>query len=165
MASRFPPPETGQQAILGAEVLPRLSAPPWQVRPPGAIPFIFQDRQVVTGSSSSDVSVVLARAKCPQFYVGVVRELAYQINDLTAGSNVEFALRINQAVNLDTIYRIFPRVASHVLVEFDPNVTFVRLPEFCEFDVLVTVRAGDVGTYLVGAVIRGWWYPEELERA
>lgn len=159
------PPEAGQQAYPRAEALPKLDLPPWQVRPAGAIPFIVQERTTITGQAGSDVTAVIARRQSPQFYAGVVRELSFQINDVTAGTNVQFALRINQAVNLDTVFEVFPRVASHVLIEFDPNVTFVRLPEFANFDVLVTVRAGDIGTYLVGATIRGWWYPEELDRA
>jgi hypothetical protein len=165
MASRFSPPEVGQQAILGAEDLPRLSAPPWQVMPAGAIPFIVQGRGSITGQDLANTSIVICQAQAPQFYVGVVRELAYQINDIVQTSDVEFAFRVNESPVLDATIKVFPKTASHDLIEFDPNVTMIRIAEFGTIDVRVTVFAGDINTYLVGAVVRGWWYPEHFDRA
>jgi hypothetical protein len=91
--------------------------------------------------------------------------LAFQINDVVQTSDVEFALRVNESPVLDATIKVFPKTASHDLIEFDPNVTMIRVAEFGTIDVRVTVFAGDINTYLVGAVVRGWWYPEHFDRA
>jgi hypothetical protein len=70
-------------------------------------------------------------------------------------------MRVNQAVLSGTSIEVFPKNASSDLIEFDPNTTRIEVPEGATADVQVTIRAGDVGTYLVGAMYRGWWYPEE----
>ena len=92
----------------------------------------------------------------------MVRQLSYQINDTTATTDVQFTFRINQGVVPGYQLDIFPKVAQHDLNEFDPPTTVVEIPNGASMDVLVRVRAGDVGTYLVGAVYGGWWYPEQL---
>lgn len=140
---------------------PRLADDPRNTPPPGAIPFIAQERASLIGSAVSDVTAILARLQCPQFYLGVVRELSFFVNDLATTSNIVFAMRVNQAVLPSTSIEVFPKNASSDLIEFDPNTTRIEVPEGATADVQVTIRAGDVGTYLVGAMYRGWWYPEE----
>lgn len=136
---------------------------PWEQPPPGAIDFLAQSRATVTGLAGADVTQVLAQLITPEHMVGVVRELSYQINDVVSSTNVNFAFRVNQGPVQGYRLDVFPKVASHDLIEFDPNVTMIRVPKASDLDVLVTVRAGDIGTYLVGAVFKGWWYPEELD--
>jgi hypothetical protein len=129
------------------------------------VDFLSQERTTVTGLAGSDVTASLAQLQAPQHYKGVVRELSYQINGVTSSTDVQFTFRVNQGVVTGTQIDVFPKTAAHDLIEFDPNVTMIRVPNGSTMDVLVRVRAGDIATYLVGTVFRGWWYPEELDEA
>lgn len=144
---------------------PALREAPWVTPPPGAINFLGQERATVTGAAGADTTQILAQLNTPDHYRGVIRELAYQVNDVVVSSNIQFALRFSQGKIPGATLDIFPKSASTDLIEFDPPTTMFRLPMNALIDVLVTVRAGDIGTYLVGAVYKGWWYPEEMDTA
>lgn len=141
------------------------SSAPWEVPPPGAINFNGQERTTITGAAGADVTAILAQLNTPEHLVGVVRELSFQINDVTVSSDVVFTFRINQGGVEGFQFDIFPKSASTDIVEYDPPTTMVPISKGSLMDVLVRVRAGDIATYLVGAFYRGWWYAEDLDQA
>ncbi len=148
--------------------VPELPVPkdaPWVTPPPGAVAFQAEERTTVTGQGASAVTVSIAPLEIPPHLVVVIRELTYAINDVTISTRVSFRLRLNAAEVVGYTKDVFPRVASHVLMEFDPPTTIIRLPSGpARVDVLVRVEPGDIGTYLVGAFYRGWFYDADLDR-
>jgi len=94
-----------------------------------------------------------------------VRELAYQINNTVVTTDVQFTLRVNQGAVQGTEIEVFPKAAAHDLIEFDPAVTVIHISVGALVDIQIRVRAADLGTYLVGGIYRGWYYPEEYFEA
>lgn len=137
---------------------------PWESPPPGFIPFVSQERASMTGNGAVVVTQRLAYLETPDGMRGVIRELIYRINDVALTTNVTFNLRFDQGQVQSTRVEVFPKVASTDLIEFDPSVTVLKVPSGSAMDVLVSIAAGDIGTYLVGTLFRGWWYPEDFDR-
>lgn len=136
----------------------RLRGDPQVTPPRGSRPFLEQQRQSVTGPN---VSITLARFRVPPHMVAIIREITYQVNDVVTSTDITFRLRSNDSSVTGYVYALFPRAASHVSVEFDPYSTYVPISDGAEVDVRVTVV--DIGMYLVGATLRGWVYPGDLE--
>lgn len=141
-----------------------LRHPPWEVPPPGAVPFLQQERATVIGNAGANVDQILAQFECPKQFAGIIRGLQYQINDVVVSSNCLFALRFNQSPTPRGTLAVFPKSASHDLIEYDPNITFFHIPPGSVVDVLFRILAGDINTYLAGTVYDGWLYPEEYRR-
>ena len=160
--SATPPPELQYRELPPTPVsIPKKA--PWETPPPGAIPFIGQERAQLVGNAGADVTQSFAQVTTPSHLVGVIRELSFQVNSLVVTSDIKFALRFNQGPVQGYSFDVFPKSASHDLIEYDPNVTFIRIPLEATIDVLARIRAGDVGIYLMGATIKGWWYAEDLD--
>lgn len=160
--SPTPPPELQHREPPPTPVsIP--TAAPWEQPPPGAVPFISQERAQLTGDALVDVTQSFAQIVTPEHFVGVIRELSFQINDLVVTSDIEFALRFNQGSVQGYAFDVFPKSAAHDLIEYDPNVTMIRIPLEAVIDVLARIRAGDIGIYLMGTTIKGWWYAEDLD--
>lgn len=144
----FPPPTVTRP----------LRDPPWLIPPPGAINFNKEEIVSIAGALSQAVAV----RDTPDFMAGVIRELSYSINDVLLTTDVTFALRLSQAPQDGFIIKVFPKVVSSDVYQFDPPTTVIRIPSGAAMDVLVTVN--DVQTYSVKVSYRGWWYDELLNQ-
>lgn len=135
----------------------RLRGDPQVTPPRGYRALLEQSRLPVTGPNT----ITLASFAVPRHMVGVIREVTFQVNDVVTSSDITFTIRTNQSPVTGYVYALFPRAASHITVEFDPYSTYVPLPDGALVD--VQVRVVDIGTYLIGATLRGWLYPGDLE--
>ena len=103
-----PPPELQYREPPPTPVrIPRSA--PWEVPPPGAIAFFGQARTSITGPAAPpDVVATLAPQNTPAHFVGVIRELTFQINDVVATTQG------NVTVAWPTKLALAPRLAERI---------------------------------------------------
>lgn len=137
----------------------RLWADPRDIPPPGAIGF----RQQFQGSlGPGPVSQAVAAFTVPPHSRGVVREFTADVNNLLGSSDITWSLRIAGAPVPGWTHRQFPFASPHVTIALiqQADRVYIEVPGGSTVDVLITVADG--GTYLIGATIAGWTFPQDL---
>lgn len=92
----------------------------------------------------------------PKNNIGIIRGFSIYITDMLSTTDMAWTLLVNGAPagGYGTL-KMFPRAASFVGNNFD---CFIRLPSGAQVSVIFTNTDG--GTYVVGASISGWFWPE-----
>lgn len=95
----------------------------------------------------------------PAGNIGVIRSLTISITNMLTTTNVTFTLTINGGpVPGYAALRMTPRVAPYVSNEFGEPGMRVRVPVSSKIGVVFSNIDG--GTYVVGASVGGWYWPE-----
>lgn len=98
--------------------------------------------------------------RLPAGNVGIIRGFSISITSMLTTTNMVWSLLINggPAGGYGSI-SLMPRAATFASNNFD---TFIRVPSGA--DISVIHINGDGGTYVVGASISGWYWPEASGR-
>ncbi|MGI8481849.1 MAG: hypothetical protein ACR2MF_07285 [Chthoniobacterales bacterium] len=91
----------------------------------------------------------------PDDMVGVIRFFAQYVNDMIAGDDIRWTIRINETAypNWNDV-KMFPTIASFRNVGDDP---FIHIPEGGKVDVMLNNTTGLAKR--IGASYSGWFWP------
>lgn len=105
-----------------------------------------------TGVENSPTGVI----RLPKNNIGIIRGFSISITNMLTTTDVNWSLLINggPAGGYGTL-KLFPRAAAFVGNAFD---CFIRVPSGA--DISVKFSNVDGGTYVVGASVSGWFWPE-----
>lgn len=115
-----------------------------------------------TAAVQTDIEIALTPTifngtnQIPKGAIGVIRGFSIYITNMLTTTTVSWTLRVNGApAGGYGALTMFPRAQSFVGNSFD---CFIRIPNGAVIS--VTYSNPDGGTYVVGASISGWYWPE-----
>lgn len=146
-----------QDASTGPGIDKALQVPLPEVYPiPSATEFnILAQKTTIAAEQNIDIGLVL---DFPANNIGIIRGVTFYISNMLATTAVTWTVNLNgaPAAGYNNI-SIFPRVSPFVSNGFD---SFVRVPQATKIRVNYTNTDG--GSYVVGAALSGWFWPQTL---
>lgn len=153
LAAPFTPIDKGPERPRMAQ---NLQIPLPEVYPiPGSTLFAPQVSKATAVVETTDIGLSVA---LPAGSVGIITGFGFQITNMLTTTNVKWSILFNGSpVPGYNNLTIFPRSAPFV-------GNFLDLPVRIPAGVTVTVQYAnlDGGTYVVGATVSGWFWPEAL---
>lgn len=147
---------------VGIGSLAQIVFPPWVYPPQEAgLNFYFGTAATALGVGPLVQELAPSVFQVPNSFVGVIREITLNVNNLLATSGITFRLLFNGgAVQGYDNMAVFPRALASFSSNFGPDSTMIFVPEGVRISFQVQVT--DAAAYTLGASYRGWIYSKDV---
>lgn len=123
---------------------------------PSAIVFETLDSAATAVVQANVFNLPAANFQVPDGFLGRISGISFYVDNLLTTSDIRFTVWQNrQPVQGFSGVRIFPGAAARVANQFD---TYIRVPAGQLLEVSFTNNDG--GSYIVGAALSGWIWPQ-----